>query len=81
MATINKTKAVEIISSTAGKFFTVTFLKKNGEKRTINGNCKKNCLDKLGYILVNDLQKKEKRKINTREIKQLVFNGITYNVK
>ena len=38
--TINKNKAVELIKSSNGKFFTVTFLNKQNTARTINGRLK-----------------------------------------
>jgi len=34
---INKHEAVEIIKSTKGKFLSVKFIKKNGDKRTLVG--------------------------------------------
>ena len=36
MTKISKTKALELIRSAGGKFFTVKFLKGNGETRTLN---------------------------------------------
>lgn len=78
---VNKTQAVELIKSTKGRFFTVTFVKKNGEQRTINGNVKANAANTLGYINVYSPSIKGYRNINTQTIKAVSFNKVNYIVK
>lgn len=79
---ISKTKAVELIKSTKGKFFTVTFMKKDGTIRTINGNYKNtNTSDTLGYLKVYSMKDKGYRQVNTQSIKTISFMSKTYNVR
>lgn len=79
---VNKSQAVEVINNTKGKFFTVTFTKKNGELRTINGNVKKpKTPNLLGYINIYSPSVKGYRKINAQTIKSVSFNRINYIVK
>lgn len=86
---INKNKAVELIHSTNGKLFTVTFLKKNGTERTINGRLGvskgvkgtgKNNGIALGYISMYDVQEKGFKMVNSRTITELRTNKTIYNV-
>lgn len=76
---INRTRAVELINSTKGRFFTVTFVTPKGE-RTINCNCKKDSVSSLGYINVYSMKDKGYRNVNTRTIKQISFNNNIYKV-
>ncbi len=79
--TINKTKAVELIEGSKGRFFTVTFLKKNNTERTINANFKKGAKSPLGYLNVYSIADKGYRNINAQTIRAVVINGDTYNVR
>jgi hypothetical protein len=81
MKRINRTKAVELIESSKGKFFTVTFMKKNNMTRTINCNYKKGSRSPLGYMNVYSLADKNYRNINPQTITKLSINGNTYMVK
>lgn len=78
----NKTTAVQLIQNSKGKFFTVTFVKKNGTTRTINGNYKqpKNP-NPLGYLNVYSMSDKGYRNINPTTIKSVSINNTTYTVK
>jgi hypothetical protein len=78
---LNKTEAVELITNTKGKFFTVTFTKKDGVERTINGNVKSNSVSKLGYINIYSLKDKNYRNVNSQTISRLSINGVNYKVK
>lgn len=79
---INKNKAVELISNTKGKIFTVTFEKKDGSTRTINCNYKRpKNVNPLGYMTVYDMQEKAYRNVNSQTIKMITFKGTTYKVK
>ena len=78
--TINKTKAVEIINSTKGQFFTVTFTTKDNRERSINCNKKADSTTKLGYIRVYSTKDKGYRMVNPETISKLQYNNITYKV-
>lgn len=80
-STISKTKAVEIINSTKGKFFTVTFITKDNRMRTINCNKKADSTTALGYIRVYSTKDKGYRSINPNTMNELKYNGITYKIK
>lgn len=80
-STISKTKAVEIINSTKGKFFTVTFTTKDNRVRTINCNKKANSTTSLGYIRVYSTKDKGLRSINPHTITELKYNNTIYKVK
>jgi len=79
--TIGKTKAAELITDSKGKFFTVTFMKKDNTMRTINCNYSKNQKKSaLGYINVYSMKDKQYKNINMQTVKMLAINGITYKV-
>ena len=78
---VSKTQVVDIIKKTNGKFFTVTFVKANGNTRTINGNVKKNAISTLGFINVYSMQDKGYRNVNSQTIKSVSFNNTTYKVQ
>lgn len=86
--TINKNKAVELIKSSNGKFFTVTFLNKQNTARTINGRLKapatksgKNNATALGYITMYSNKDKGYRNVNSQTVQELKINGSIYNVR
>lgn len=79
--TISRTKAVKLIEENKGKFATVTFIKKNGESRTINFNRSKNGTTKLGYLRVNNIKENKYASINPRTINSLNINGLKLKVK
>jgi hypothetical protein len=80
--TISKTTAVELIKSTKGRFFTVTFTKSNGNKRMINGNYKNTPSNgNLGYLRVYSMKDKGYRNVNSQTITGLTYNGMTYRVR
>ncbi len=78
---ISRTKAVEIINSTNGKFFTVAFVKKDGTTRIMNCNKKKNSKSALGYIVVNDISSGKTKNVDPRTILGLSFNKQVYKIK
>ena len=78
---ISRSKAVELIQNSKGRFFTVTFKKKNGERRMLNGNVNsKRFQNKLGYILFNS-SKKGMKSINPRTIESLNIEKVEYVIK
>lgn len=80
---ISRTEAVKKIEQSGGKFFAATFVKKNGEERTINCNHKKGSITKLGYIMVNSVTASDKgiKNIDPRTIKNLNIQKTLYTVK
>ena len=84
---ISRTKALDLIKNSNGKFFTVIFDKKDGTERKMTGQ---HTLDMgvspLGYINVKDMvaiRKKEKstvKSVNLQTIKQLKINNTLYKV-
>lgn len=80
MKTISRTKATELITTSKGKFFTVTFTKLNGTTRAINGNTTGR-MTNLGYLYIWSTKDKAYRTVNPRTITGLSYNGITYKVK
>lgn len=74
----NKGKAVELIKNSKGKFMTVTFTKKNGDERTINGNYKRPKRDNpLGYITMYSMKDKGYRTVNPQTIKSVSLDNTT----
>lgn len=83
MKTISKSQAQAIIENTKGKFFGVTFVKKDGTLRTMNAQYKKQ-VPKLGYIVLRDTNAKTKtkyRNVNLQTIKMLKVNSEELKVK
>lgn len=84
MNRISRTKAVEMITKSKGKFFTVTFTKKkDNSTRTINGNFKisNDNPSKLGYLTIYSPKDKGYRNINSQTLKSLNINGTTYSIR
>jgi hypothetical protein len=78
MKRISKEKALELMTNNKGRFFTATFIKKNGEERTINGKYKS--VSKLGYVKIaeHNVGTKEAgriRNVNLQTIKALKIGG------
>ena len=67
-----------LLNDTKGRFCTITYLKKEGEKRTINCQVTSNKLNNLGYILVHSIADKGTRSVDPRTILCVKANGITY---
>lgn len=87
---LNTKQLRDILLDTKGKIFTATFVKKNGEVRSIN--CRTNVHSHIKgtgapsfalnadnpYELVFDLQKNGYRVINTETLMEIKFNKNTY---
>lgn len=78
---VSRTAAVAMIKNSNGKMITVTFVKNNGEQRTINGNYRKAQKSQLGYLTVYSMKDGGYRTVNTRTIKSVKANKTTYVVK
>lgn len=84
---ISRSKALDIIKNSNGKFFTVTFIKKDGTRRVMNGQ---HTLDMgvsaLGYINVKDMtavRRKESstiKSVNLQTIESIRLGKTTYKV-
>jgi hypothetical protein len=89
--TISKQEAAQIIKSTKGKYFTVSFTKKDGTNRVMNARLgvkvylKGGTLpynpDEKGLIPVFDAKIKGYRMVNINTINKLIVDKVEYNVK
>lgn len=78
---ISKTDAVTKIKSSKGRFFTVTFIKKDKSERVLNGNIRlDNFMNNQGYINVKE-SNGNTRQVNPRTITALKIAGSQYIVK
>jgi hypothetical protein len=86
---ISELKLLELIKSTNGKMFSVTFTKKDGSIRKLNGRLGVKKYLKGGvnttahmsnYINVFDAHKREYRKVNLDTVESLVINSKEYIV-
>lgn len=88
--TITQDEAKNLIKDTKGKFFTVTFIKKDGTERVMNARLGVKAYlrggelpynpEAKGLIPVYDMQKRDYRMINVNTIKKLVIGNNTYDV-
>ena len=88
---INREEAQFLIETTHGKFFTVTFLKKDnsvrimnarlGVKKHLNGGVLKYSPKEKELIPVYDLQSKGYRMINLNTLISLKINNKEYTIK
>lgn len=89
--TISKREAAQIIKNTKGKYFTVSFTKKDGTNRVMNARLgvkvylKGGTLpynpDEKGLIPVFDAKIKGYRMININTINKLIVDKVEYDVK
>jgi hypothetical protein len=90
MNIISSTQAKSIIDEQYGKFFSVVFIKKNGEIREMNcrqgvkaflkGGTLKFDPQALGYVVVFDIQKMAYRMVNLNTLRGLKIDGKEYHV-
>jgi hypothetical protein len=84
---ISRTKALDVIQNSNGKFFTVTFIKKDGSQRVMNGQHASDMgVSPLGYILVKDMtavRKKETstvKSVNLQTIESIKLHNVLFKV-
>lgn len=78
----SRTKMVQTLNNTKGKFFTSTHIDKEGNPRTMNAIRYKNQGNQeLGYIMVYSVRDKGLRNINPQTITDLSFGGVHYVAK
>lgn len=87
-AKISRVKALEMMKNNKGRFFTVTFIKKDGTTRVLNGIYVKDQIpSQLGYVLVKDAKlmktkaKEQIRNVNLQTLATIKIAGNTYQVK
>ena len=78
---ISRTKALDLIQNSNGKFFTVTFIKKDGTRRVLNGQYTPDMgVSPLGYILVKDISAVRKKEVKTvKNVNLQTIESITLN--
>ena len=91
METITRNKAIELVNSSKGKFFTITFIKKDkserrmtartGVKKGVNGVGMKYNPSDYGMKSVYDMAKLEWRMINFKTAKRLKINKKDYVIE
>ena len=88
MKVINKIQASVMIEKSNGKFFSVEFIKKNGERRRMlarkgvkkyatGRGSRYNPIEKT-LSCVFDVQKEQYRMVNLNTIRELVMNGTSF---
>ena len=84
---ISRSKALDMIKNSNGKFFTVTFIKKDGTRRVMNGQHTSDMgVSSLGYINVKDMtavRRKESatiKSVNLQTIETIRLGKTTYKV-
>lgn len=81
MTNISKTKLLNIIKESKGKFFSVTWIKKDGSERTVVGKvAKEKFQNKFGYIVVKE-GSNEYKLVDPRTLKSATIDKIQYSVK
>jgi hypothetical protein len=85
---ITRAKALEMMKNNKGRFFTVTFMKKDNTERTLNGiYVKDQTPSPLGYIIMKEAKlmksgaKEQIRNINLQTLISIKIKGSTYQVK
>ncbi len=78
-STISRSKAADLISTSKGKFITITFVKANQQMRTIN--CKFKGKTALGNITVYGMKEKGYRSINPHNITTVKIDKTIYTVR
>lgn len=85
---ILRTTALNLMKNNKGRFFTATFIKKDGSNRTINCQYVKNQIPStLGYVLVKEAKllksgdKEPIRNVNLQTLDTLKVGGQIYTIK
>jgi methyltransferase-like protein len=77
---ISKTKAVDILKETKGRYFGVTFTKKDGSVRKMKCKMEISTPSPLGYILVKDVKENTPKSLNLQTLSEIRMNGTIYLV-
>lgn len=75
---LSKTEIVNLMKKSNGKFFGITFLKKDGVKRIVNAKVKKDdFMTNLGYIILRT-SKNEIKLVNPKNILGIEIDKASY---
>lgn len=78
---ISRTEMVKKMEDSKGLFYTVTFIKNNGDERVLNcKSSKKDFMNRQGYIKTKDCKNRVKL-VNPRSLKELRIGGKVFVVK
>ena len=79
---ISKAKALEIMQNSNGRFFGVTFTKKDGTERKMRCRLETQYATPtyLGYLKLIDVKNKTPKSVNLQTLSEIRINGSTYNV-
>lgn len=84
---ISRKKALDLMANNKGHFFTATFVKQNGDERTINCQYMKGQVPTAtGYVMVREAQKMKDgvnaiRQINLQTLSNIRIGGQNYNIR
>jgi hypothetical protein len=80
---IGKHEAIKLMMDTNGKFFGVTFIKKDNTVRNMTCRIDKNYTgpDALGYLRVIDADEQVSKKLNLQTVSEVRTNRIIHKVK
>lgn len=84
---ISRTKALDMMVNNKGHFFTATFIKQNGDERTINCQYMKDQKSNpIGYVMVRETGKMKQgvnaiRQINIQTLQSIRIGGQNYNIR
>lgn len=84
MARISKSRALAMLQSAAGKFCSVTFMKKDKTVRKLNGKVLQVPASPLGYLKMNETRTKNNKggikNVNLQTLKGFRMNKTEYTV-
>ena len=76
---LSRTKIVDLMRDSGGKFMTILWTKTNGEIRLMNCKVAKGTnLTKMGYLPVTETKTKSLKNVDPRTIKSLKLSGVVY---
>lgn len=76
-----KKELVQLLRDSCGKFFGITFIKKDGTERTLNGHiAKDNFISDMGYLQIKS-NKGEIKQVDPKKIKVITISGNKYVLK
>ena len=78
---ISRTKMVQLINDSKGRFFTATHIDKENNPRTMNCIKSNRQASELGYIMVYSVRDKGYRNINPQTLTDLTINGAYYKAR
>lgn len=79
---ISVSKAIELISANGSKMLSITFTKKDGKTRTINGVIKPSSspMSNQGYLTIKEASTRSYRKANFQTMTTLKCGGNCYRI-